>query len=150
MVIVCKGCNFTYVTVVSGATAVSHVQKGSRWNRNTGAIRSRGQILHRIPASAARCSDHSGELSQPDHTGNHPTPGNVHESGLGVDTGRKLGLLSYCVFICGSFSVSEWQHHRAPAEGGLCSLRGLVHGCLHPGSWETQSCWTVRHFRLHV
>lgn len=54
---------------------VSHIQAGSRWCRDTGAVRSRGQILHRVPSSAARCSDHPGELPQPDHPGNHPPPG---------------------------------------------------------------------------
>lgn len=56
---------------------VSHVQAGSRWYRDAGAVRSGGQILHRVPPSAERCSDHPGELPQPDHFGHHPSPSKI-------------------------------------------------------------------------
>lgn len=54
---------------------VSSIQAGGRRHRDAGALRSRGQILHRVASPPERCSDHPGELPQPDHTGNHPTPG---------------------------------------------------------------------------
>lgn len=53
---------------------VSHIQAGSRWYRVTRAVRSRGQILHRVASSAERRADHPGELPQPDHPGHHPSP----------------------------------------------------------------------------
>lgn len=44
-------------------------------------------------------------------------------------------------------TFAERQHHRAAAEGGFCSLRGLVHGRLHPGCREAPSCWEVAQHR---
>lgn len=43
-----------------------------------------------------------------------------------------------------ALSVSERQHNGAPAEGRLCPLRRLVHGCVHAGRREAASCRTVR------
>lgn len=54
---------------------VSYIQAGGGWLGDARTIRSRGQILHRVPSPAERRSDHPGELPQPDHTGNHPPPG---------------------------------------------------------------------------
>lgn len=42
------------------------------------------------------------------------------------------------------FSVSEWQHHGAAAEGRLRPLCGLVHGGVHAGRRETARSRAVR------
>lgn len=131
---------FGLVLYCAFSSVVSHLQAGSRWYRDAGGICSRGQILHWIPPSAERRADHPGELPQPDHTGNNPSPSKVSR----VNQWWMLHL-NWPVWSCcfPSSSVAEWQHYRTPAEGRLRPLRGLVHGCLHPGSRETQSCWTV-------
>ena len=57
-----------------------------------------------------------------------------------------IQIQAFCLINCPFLvpSVTEWQHHRTPAERRLRPLCWLVHGCLYPGSWETQSRWEVR------
>lgn len=122
---------------------VSYIQAGGGWLRDARTVRSRGQILHRVPSPAERCSDHPGELPQPDHTGNHPSPGSHCTVFQQWMVGQDLSILCRLLILSAFVPLSEWQHNRAPAEGRLCPLRGLVHGCLHAGSRETPSCRTV-------
>lgn len=56
---------------------------------------------------------------------------------------KKLNLLYSTTLFNVTVCCTEWEHHRAVAEGRLCSLCGLVHGCVHPGSREATGSRTV-------
>lgn len=52
--------------------------------------------------------------------------------------------------LCLPFHVSclpEWQHHRAPPEGRLCTLCGLVNCSVHSGCRKAEGSWEVRSVR---
>lgn len=97
--------SFSFWLFVS-ISVVSHIQEGSRWYRNTRAICSRGQILHRVPSSATRRSDHPWELSQPGHTGDHPSPGKLQKAEPWGDSIIHIWSLSSLTFVCACFLLS--------------------------------------------
>ena len=56
-----------------------------------------------------------------------------HSPFWGEVCGLRWGCLGARMGLSHVPPCAEWEHHRAAAAGGLCSLRGLVHCCLHPG-----------------
>lgn len=103
--------------------SVSHIQEGRRWYRNARAICSRGQILHWIPSSSARRSNHPGELPQPDHTGHNPSPGKTPES---VPSGDIVTSWLFVLFLLGFFlTVLIWFCLRMVTSQNSCWKKGL-------------------------
>lgn len=100
---------FGLILYCSFSSLVSHLQAGSRWYRDAGGICSRGKILHRIPPPAERRADHPGELPQPDHTGNNPSPSKVSRVNqrwmLHLNWPRLVMLFS--VFLCGRMATLQ-------------------------------------------
>lgn len=86
---------------------VPNFSPGGRRQWNTRAFCSRSQIFHRVPTASERRPDHSGELPQPEHSGNHPSSRECACADWAARGGGSAWGLKSCSLLL--FFLSIWE-----------------------------------------